>query len=279
MKIVNVQNLTKIYRRPFKKNGTKALNELSFSMKKGECLGVIGPNGSGKTTLFKCLLGFLKPTSGNITLFEQNSHLADLRLKIGFLYEKINVYADLTPFELLTYFGKLYKLDKNIIKDKIEELLTFVDLSAYSHIKAKNFSKGMIQRLGIALTLINDSELLIFDEPTSGLDPIGIIQISTILRKLRDQGKTIILSSHILSHIEDICSDIIILKKGKITRSGKLSTLITTTNKYRIDLDLKENDKPEIAIDKLKESGFSISSSKYTNKDLEDIFFEIMGEE
>ena len=279
MKIVNVQNLTKIYRRPFKKNGIKALNELSFSMKKGECLGVIGPNGSGKTTLFKCLLGFLKPTSGNITLFEQNSHLADLRLKIGFLYEKINVYADLTPFELLTYFGKLYKLDKNIIKDKIEELLTFVDLSAYSHIKAKNFSKGMIQRLGIALTLINDSELLIFDEPTSGLDPIGIIQISTILRKLRDQGKTIILSSHILSHIEDICSDIIILKKGKITRSGKLSTLITTTNKYRIDLDLKENDKPEIAIDKLKESGFSISSSKYTNKDLEDIFFEIMGEE
>jgi len=279
MKIVNVQNLNKIYRRPFSKKGTLALNNLSFSMEKGECLGVIGPNGSGKTTLFKCLLGFLKPTSGKITLFEQDTHISNLRLKIGFLYEKINVYADLTPFELLTCFGKLYKLEKKIIKEKIKELLSFVDLSEHTHVKAKKFSKGMIQRLGIALTLINNSELLIFDEPTSGLDPIGIIQISNILKKLREQGKTIILSSHILSHIEDICSDIIILKKGTNIRSGKLSTLIAATNRYRIDLDLKNKDNPALAIDKLTESGFSILKSEYTNKDLEDIFFEIMEKE
>ena len=189
MKVVEIENLSKTFSLGFRKTPFRALDNLSFSLEKGSILGVIGPNGSGKTTLFKCILGFIKPTSGSIRLFENSLTDMELKSKIGFLQEKVNYYSELTPLELLRFYGNFYPMQRHVLEQKIQDLLNLVDLDAFQNTKVGGFSKGMLQRVGIAASLVSDSEFLIFDEPASGLDLFGIAQIKDHLRELVVDGQ------------------------------------------------------------------------------------------
>jgi len=207
------------------KKAHKALNRISFSVNEGRTVGFIGPNGAGKTTTLHILLGFLKPDSGTATLLGQNAASAKARSRIGYLSEHPEAYKFMTAREYLHMTGKLFGLKKAIRTQRVEELLKEVELQDHATKKIAAFSRGMLQRIGIAQALINDPELLILDEPTNGLDPIGRLKIRQLIEKLKAQGKTIFFSSHELSEIETVCDEIIMIADGSIIRQGSVKEL------------------------------------------------------
>jgi ABC-2 type transport system ATP-binding protein len=276
MKALEVSALSKIFNaRGIRSKKILALQDISFSLEKGQLLGVMGPNGSGKSTLFKCILGFLWPTSGNITVFENLYSPTALKTKVGFLYERVNFYPELTPVELLEFYGKLYAIPRVILKNRIEELLHLVDLFEFKDVRVRGFSKGMTQRLGIASALIQDAELLIFDEPTTGLDLFGVAKIKEIIKKLREKGKTLIVSSHLLSHIQDLCDQHLVLFKGKILSFGSWQNLVCNQNVFQVDLKIHKGSEIEKALQLLKENGFSVTRSGFSPQDFEEKFLKL----
>jgi len=218
--------VSKEYRSGFLMKKVKALDNLTLSIDEGETFGYIGPNGAGKTTTFKILMGLIYPTSGTVRLFGRD--LGDIRVKqiIGFLPEAPYFYDYLTAEEFLDFYGQLFQLERNLRRKKIDELLELVDLSRARTLRLRQFSKGMLQRIGIAQALINDPQLIILDEPMSGLDPLGRIQIRDIILLLKKQRKTIIFSTHILSDVEQICDRVGILVGGKLKDLVDLDDLL-----------------------------------------------------
>ncbi len=279
MKIIEANNLVKTYSKSSGRETFRALDDVSFSLEPGKVLGIIGPNGSGKTTLFKCLLGLIRPNQGNAVLFENKYEGIILKSKIGFLYEKTSLYQELTPEEILSFFGKLYRIPGTQLKQRIGESLELVDLTPFKKTKIRGFSKGMVQRLGIAMCLINDAELLIFDELISGLDPFGAYKINRIIANLIQRKKTLVISSHILSHIEDLCTDILMLYKGKILKQGTLQDFASAQKKFHMQLNVTRPEDPQTALSLLAHAGFQVSSDTYSSKDLETIFISMIHEQ
>lgn len=279
MKVIEANNLVKIYSRNSSRETFRALNDVSFSLESGKVLGIIGPNGSGKTTLFKCLLGLIHPNQGNTVLFENRYEGVTLKSKIGFLYEKTSLYHELTPEEILSFFGRLYRIPASLLKQRISESLELVDLTSFRKTKIRGFSKGMVQRLGIAMCLINDADLLIFDELISGLDPFGAFKISQIISSLIERKKTLVISSHILSHIEDLCTDILMLYKGRILKKGSLEDFASAQKNFHIHLKTNAPKDSETALALLRDAGFEVSSDTYNSRDLETIFISMIREQ
>ena len=203
------------------------LKGISFEVAEGEIFGYLGPNGAGKTTTLKCILGLIHPDSGRIDLFGQ-SHLA-LRAKarIGFLPENPYFYDYLTGEEFLDFYGQLFALGRTERRERIKGLLKLVGLDRASGLQLRKYSRGMLQRIGLAQALINDPSFLILDEPLGGLDPLGRKELRDIIVRLKDEGKTVLLSSHILQDIEMICSRVAIILEGKIISQGLLRDLIS----------------------------------------------------
>ena len=226
MPVIELMQVSKEYRSGFLMKKIKALDNLTLSIDEGETFGYIGPNGAGKTTTFKILMGLIYPTSGTVRLFGRD--LGDIRVKqiIGFLPEAPYFYDYLTAEEFLDFYGQLFQLERNLRRKKIDELLELVDLSRARTLRLRQFSKGMLQRIGIAQALINDPQLIILDEPMSGLDPLGRIQIRDIILLLKKQRKTIIFSTHILSDVEQICDRVGILVGGKLKDLVDLDDLL-----------------------------------------------------
>jgi len=226
MPVIELMQVSKEYRSGFLMKKVKALDNLTLSIDEGETFGYIGPNGAGKTTTFKILMGLIYPTSGTVRLFGRD--LGDIRVKqiIGFLPEAPYFYDYLTAEEFLDFYGQLFQLERNLRRKKIDELLELVDLSRARTLRLRQFSKGMLQRIGIAQALINDPQLIILDEPMSGLDPLGRIQIRDIILLLKKQRKTIIFSTHILSDVEQICDRVGILVGGKLKDLVDLDDLL-----------------------------------------------------
>ena len=230
-KIIEIKNLTVIY-----KDGrllNRALDNLSLDVYKGEIFGFLGPNGAGKTTAIKALLGFIYPDSGKISLFGEGHKSLPLKKKIGFMPEIANYYWYLTPVEMLKMYGELFYMDKRKVDERIEELLSLVELEQAKNILMKNFSKGMMQKVSFAQALINDPELFILDEPTGGLDPISRMTMRDTIKRLRNKGKTIFFSSHELSEVEMVCDRVGILNKGKLLKSGKMSELLEEKEEHQ----------------------------------------------
>jgi ABC-2 type transport system ATP-binding protein len=230
MELLKVEQLHKNFKPRYFGKKITALDDVSFTLKKGEILGLIGPNGSGKSTLLKCILGFLKPSRGSITLFQEKGCSNKSLSRIGYLHEKTSFYPECTPVEILTFYGGFFSIPKAQLKKKAQELLEKVGLSSCQERKIAGFSKGMMQRLGIAVSLINDSDLLLLDEPTSGLDPLGSIQIMEMIRQLISEGKTLILSSHALFYVKKICTRLLILGNGQIVKQGLIQDFKTQTD-------------------------------------------------
>lgn len=224
--VIEVEHLSKTFRPPFRLKKVRAVVDVSFRVMRGEVFGFLGPNGAGKTTTIKVLTGLIKPTSGKVRVLSGDPHSIEVRRRIGFLPEQPYFYDYLTPVELLDIFGRLFGLEKGERRRRIHELLDMVGLSHAKDRTLRKFSKGMLQRVGLAQALLNDPDLLILDEPMSGLDPIGRKEFSDLIASLKGRGKTIFFSSHILADIERLCDRVVILDKGVMKAEGDLQSLL-----------------------------------------------------
>lgn len=232
MKALEINNLRKSFKSNFLIKQYKILKSIDINVEKGEIYGFLGPNGAGKTTTIKCILRIIFPDSGEIAIFGEPYDNTEARKKVGYLPEHPYFYDYLTAKELLCFTGMLYSLPKKQVKDRAEELIKMVGLSGTNNLKLRKFSKGMVQRIGLAQALINDPDLLILDEPFSGLDPIGRKELRDIILSLKEAGKTIFFSSHILQDMEMIVDKVGIILDGRITKEGKLSDLVSHSVRY-----------------------------------------------
>ena len=232
--IVQAVGLTKVFRDFWGRPKAKAVNDIDFEIRQGEVVGLLGPNGSGKSTTVKMLLGLLYPTGGKLTVFGKSPRTVETKKEIGYLPEDSYLYKYLTAEETLDFFGSLFNLSKADRQKRIEQLLDMVGMAHARHRRVGEFSKGMQRRIGLAQAMINDPELLILDEPTSGLDPLGCREIKDLILELKKRGKTVIITSHLLSDIEDVCDRVIVLYGGKIRAEGCLNELLAVSEENRI---------------------------------------------
>lgn len=234
MSVISTKNLRKEYStKTFSKEKIVALKNFTFEVNKGEIVGLLGPNGAGKTTLIKILLGIVFATDGDATVFDKQLSDISYKRKVGYLPENHKYPNYLKGGQVMEYFGRLSGLDDKTIKAKTKENLTLFGIEKWEKASIKKYSKGMLQRLGLAQATINDPDLLFLDEPTDGVDPIGRKHIRDVLLHLKSQGKTIFLNSHLLSEVELICDKVAILNKGELLREGSVEEITSTGNNYK----------------------------------------------
>jgi ABC-2 type transport system ATP-binding protein len=232
--IVSVHGLTKTFKDFWGRPKARAVDNVDFEVRRGEILGLLGPNGSGKSTTIKLILGLLKPTKGHIEVFGHSPRHVQTKSRIGYLPEESYLYRFLDSRETLDFFGNLFHLPPGERGKRATQLLEMVGLAQTRTRAVGEFSKGMQRRIGLAQALINDPDLVILDEPTSGLDPIGCREIKDLIIALARRGKTVILSSHLLSDVEDVCDRVVIYYGGKIQAMGPLKELLARPDRIRI---------------------------------------------
>jgi len=232
--VVAVRGLTKIFKDFWGRPKARAVDGVDFEVRRGDVFGLLGPNGSGKSTTVKLLLGLLHPTKGHIEVFGRSPRHVATKSRIGYLPEESYLYRYLNSRETLDFFGNLFELSKGDRNNRAEQLLEMVGLNQARLRAVGEFSKGMQRRIGLAQALINDPDLVILDEPTSGLDPIGCREVKDLIVALARRGKTVILSSHLLADVEDVCDRVVIYYGGKVQAMGTLRELLATPDAIRI---------------------------------------------
>ncbi len=232
--VASVRGLTKVFKDFWGRPKARAIDNVDFDVRQGEVFGLLGPNGSGKSTTVKLLLGLLYPTKGHIEVFGHSPRHVPTKGRIGYLPEESYLYRYLNSHETLQFFGNLFELPRVDRRNRAEQLLEMVGLSQSRLRAVGEFSKGMQRRIGLAQALINDPDLVILDEPTSGLDPIGCREVKDLIIALARRGKTVILSSHLLSDVEDVCDRVVIYYGGRIQAMGTLKDLLATPDTIRI---------------------------------------------
>ncbi|MBK7998659.1 MAG: ABC transporter ATP-binding protein [Verrucomicrobia bacterium] len=232
--VIAVRGLTKVFKDFWGRPKARAVDGVDFEVRKGEVFGLLGPNGSGKSTTVKMLLGLLYPTKGHIEVFGKSPRHVATKSRIGYLPEESYLYRYLNSYETLDFFGNLFHLTNDERRQRSEQLLDMVGLNQTRMRSVGEFSKGMQRRIGLAQALINDPDLVILDEPTAGLDPIGCREVKDLILALARRGKTVILSSHLLSDVEDVCDRVVIYYGGKIQAMGELKDLLANRDAVRI---------------------------------------------
>jgi len=224
--VITTVGLTKIFRDFWGRRKVTAVDNLDLSVGAGEVYGMLGPNGSGKSTIMKLLLGLLHPTAGSVSMFEKPPTHTATRRKVGYLPEESQLYRNLTAVETLHFYGRLFGLAAPEIRERSRQLIEMVGLADAAARPVGTYSKGMARRIGLAQSLINDPDLLILDEPTAGLDPIGCRQMKDLLHALAQRGKTVVVSSHLLADMEDVCDRIMLLHNGRALAQGAIDELL-----------------------------------------------------
>jgi ABC-2 type transport system ATP-binding protein len=250
--IIQTRNLTKVYRDFWGRQKVRALKALDLEVQRGEIFGLLGPNGSGKTTTIKLLLGLLFPTSGQALVFDCDATDVKKNERIGYLPEESYLYKFLTAEETLDFYGRLFKMPKRLRRQRAAELIEQVGLSRAKKRQLREYSKGMTRRIGLAQALINDPELIILDEPTTGLDPLGTRDMKEMIVELRNQGKTVVMCSHQLDDVQDVCDRIGILYEGELKELGRVDSLLKVRD-VTVDSLLKVRDVTEIHSSNLSE--------------------------
>jgi ABC-2 type transport system ATP-binding protein len=278
--VVETRNLTKVYRDFWGRKKKTALNALDLDIYKGEIFGLLGPNGSGKTTTIKLLLGLLFPTAGDALVFGEPAAKVEKNERIGYLPEESYLYRFLNAEETLDFYGRLFKIDADVRRKRAAELIETVGLANDKKRILKEYSKGMRQRIGLAQALINDPDLIILDEPTSGLDPLGTRWMKDLILDLKTKGKTILMCSHRLDDVQDVCDRIAILFNGDLQELGKVDRLVEDQKRVEVratDLEMTEGLKDELAKLFAKHGG-KLESCGHPTTTLEDLFLRIVQE-
>jgi ABC-2 type transport system ATP-binding protein len=234
--VVETEQLCKIFRVGFWGRKVTAVDRVNLDVCRGEVFGFLGPNGAGKTTTLKILMGLIYPTSGKTRLFGHEVGDQRAKTRLGFLPESPYFYDYLTSREFLRFYGHLFALSGGLLEKRIDELLELVGMTAARDLQLRKFSKGMLQRVGIAQALINDPELVVLDEPMSGLDPIGRKEIRDLILRLKESGKTVLFSSHILHDAEVLCDRVAMILKGRLVASGRVTDLIDQGASHQVEL-------------------------------------------
>ena len=234
---VEVKNLVKDFKGALGVKNVRAVNDVSLQIAPGEVYGLIGPNGSGKSTTMKAVLGLVAPTSGATAIFGRNSLKVDSRNEVGFLPENPYFYKHLTAAETVRFYGKLCGMRGRKLKERIGELLELVGLQDARDRRLRGFSKGMLQRIGLAQAMVQDPRLLVLDEPTAGVDPTGSRQIRDLILELKNRGITVFLCSHLLEQVQQVCDRVGIIHQGVLVNEGRLDELISVENRTEIILE------------------------------------------
>jgi ABC-2 type transport system ATP-binding protein len=272
---ISIQNLTKIYPIPFKKETVIAVKDLSLTVEPGQVYGLLGPNGSGKSTTMKIVLGLVTPTSGKTEIFGRDSTTVESREDVGFLPENPYFYKFLTGSETLHFYGKLCGLNGNQIRERTKELLKLVGLENAADRRLGGYSKGMLQRIGLAQAMIQEPRLLVLDEPTAGVDPAGSREIRDLILDFKKRGITVLLCSHLLEQVQEICDRIGILDRGNLIREGRLDDLISIQDQTELIL---ENASPEVLAaikDAIAKSSAKLVEQRKPQKTLERYFLDV----
>ena len=277
--VVETRNLTKVYRDFWGRQKVRALKALDLTIRRGEVFGLLGPNGSGKTTTMKLLLGLLFPTSGEAIMLNKPATDVAKNARIGYLPEESYLYRFLNAEETLDFYGRLFSMSGPVRRQQIERLIKMVGLESARKRQLREYSKGMARRLGLAQALINDPELILLDEPTSGLDPIGTKHVKEMIRDLKRQGKTIIMSSHLLADVQDVCDRIGILHQGELKELGRVEDLLKVTDQTEIRVSgLSKDAKDRITKIIEEDEGAELLYSGNPSTTLEELFLRIIKE-
>lgn len=276
--VIQIRNLSKVYRDFWGRKKVQALNSLSLDVQKGEVFGLLGPNGSGKTTTLKLLLGLLFPTNGEIKILGRPSGDVAKNEKIGYLPEESYLYRFLNAEETLDFYGRLFKMSGKERRERSRKLIEQVGLKDARKRQLKEYSKGMTRRIGLAQALINDPDLVMLDEPTSGLDPLGTSDMKEMIRGLKEQGKTVVMCSHLLADVQDICDRIAILYRGELKVIGSVDELLKASQEtqFKVNEDLSPEARAEVeAVLKKHNVSYGVDNPKRT---LEDLFLQTVKE-
>jgi len=276
--IVKAMGLTKVFKDFWLRDKVRAVDAIDFEILRGEVFGLLGPNGSGKSTTIKMILGLLHPTEGKLAVFGNLPRDVQTKKRIGYLPEETYLYKFLTPIETLEYYAKLFHLDRGTRKKRIAMLLDMVGLEHAANRPVGEFSKGMMRKVGLAQALINDPEFLILDEPTSGMDPIATDDVKKVIRQLRDRGKTILLCSHLLADVQDVCDRVAMMFGGKIRREGGLDGLLKVQEKTTITTGALEGVSDEQIVAALERLGVTDVALDHPRRTLEQVFLEMVDE-
>lgn len=276
--VVETRNLTKVYRDFWGRQKVRALKALDLEIRRGEVFGLLGPNGSGKTTTIKLLLGLLFPTSGDIFMLGRSATDVAKNEKIGYLPEESYLYRFLNAEETLDFYGRLFNMSGPVRRQRIAQLISMVGLESAKKRQLREYSKGMSRRIGLAQALINDPELILLDEPTSGLDPIGTRNMKDLILDLKAQGKTIIMSSHLLADVQDVCDRIGILYQGELKELGRVEDLLKVSNETEIRASNLSDGAREHILKVIEEDNSKLVYCGNPTTTLEDLFLRIIEE-
>jgi ABC-2 type transport system ATP-binding protein len=276
MDAIRTEHLTKKYNLGWRKGKLLALDQLNLHVREGEVYGLLGPNGSGKSTTLKLVLDLIAPTEGSAWIFDVPCGKVVSRLHVGFLPENPYFYRYLTGVETLEFYGKLCGMKGASLKKRIDELLELVGLTRARDRRLSGYSKGMLQRIGLAQALIHDPKLLLLDEPTAGVDPIGSKDIRDMILRLKGMGKTVLLSSHLLAQVQDVCDRIGVLNLGQMILEGDVKTLISDQQRLSITVqDLPEGGRERVA-EAVRAAGASVISMEHPQTSLESLFLDAL---
>jgi ABC-2 type transport system ATP-binding protein len=274
---ISIQNLTKEYPIPFKRERVTAVKDLSLTVEPGQVYGLLGPNGSGKSTTMKIVLGLVSPTTGKTEIFGRDSTDVESREDVGFLPENPYFYKYLTGEETLHFYGKMCGLKGAKLRDRTRELLALVGLEEAADRRLGGYSKGMLQRIGLAQAMVQEPHLLVLDEPTAGVDPAGSREIRDLILDFKKRGITVLLCSHLLGQVQEICDRIGILHRGVLVREGRLEDLISIENQTELILENASQELlAEIQSLVAKSSGRIVDQRK-PQTTLERYFLEVTG--
>jgi len=272
---VSIKNLTKVFPMPWKRERLVAVRDVSLDVEEGEVFGLLGPNGCGKSTTLKVLLGLVTATSGSATVFGYDSRDFPARREVGFLPENPYFYKFLTAMETIRFYGKLCGLSGRALTERANELLALVGLEDARDRRVGTFSKGMLQRIGLAQAIVQDPRLVVLDEPTAGVDPVGSRQIRDLILGLKSRGMTVLLTSHLLEQVQEVCDRVGIMARGQLIRHGKLEDLITVGNQTQYLVENASAGLNEKIAALIAAEGGSLVASHRPKRTLENVFIEV----
>ncbi len=275
---ISIQHVTKVFPVPFRREKVVAVSDLSLEVEAGQVYGLLGPNGSGKSTTMKIVLGLVSPTTGRTEIFGRDSTLVESREDVGFLPENPYFYKYLTGEETLRFFGKLCGIRGKALSQRTKELLVLVGLENAADRRLGGYSKGMLQRIGLAQALVQEPRLLVLDEPTAGVDPAGSREIRDLILRFKERGITVLLCSHLLSQVQEICDRVGILHRGVLVREGRLEDLISIENQTELIL---ENASPALLAEieaKVAIFGGRVLERRKPQTNLERFFLDVTGD-